>query len=107
MLKSWPLNRIEGELELSDEQHAALYTLMAAIYRVAAGLATSCDEEEALTPVARLDDELGRIDTLRGSVATIAPALGSFVNALNDEQNAQLNAMLGLSPQSQPQTTAR
>jgi hypothetical protein len=107
MLKSWPLNRIEGELELSDQQHAAFYTLMAAIYREAAGLATSCNDEDALTPVVRLDDELGRIDALRRCVDTIAPALADFVNALNDEQKAQLSAMLGVSPQSQPQTTAR
>jgi hypothetical protein len=107
MLKSWPLNRIEGELELSDEQHAAFYTLMAAVYRQAAGLATSCSDEDSLTPVARLDDELGRIEALRRCVDTVAPALADFVNALNDEQKAQLNAMLGVSPQSQPQTTAR
>jgi hypothetical protein len=105
MLKSWPLNPIEAQLSLSDEQHAALYTLMAAIYRSAASLAVSCHDDNALTPVSRLDGELGRVDALHQSVDAIAPALAGLVNALNDEQNAQLNAILGVAPQAQ--TTAR
>lgn len=105
MLKSWPLNRIEAQLSLSDEQHAALYGLMAAIYRAAASLAASCHDDNALTPVSRLDGELGVVDALHQSVDAIAPALAEFVNALTDEQNAQLNAILGVAPQAQ--TTAR
>jgi hypothetical protein len=105
MLKSWPLNRIEAQLSLSDEQQAALYTLMAAIYRAAASLAASCHDDNALTPVSRLDGELGRVDALHKSVDAMAPALAAFVNALSDEQNAQLNAVLGAAPQAQ--TTAR
>jgi hypothetical protein len=106
MLKSWPLNRIEG-MALSDEQHAALYALMSAVYRAAAGLAASCPDEDALTPVSRLDNELGRIDALRRCIDAIAPALTGLVNALNDAQNAQLNAILGMWQQSQPETTTR
>lgn len=105
VLKSWPLNRIEAELSLSDEQHAALYTLMAAVYRGAASLAASCHDDNALTPVRRLDGELGRVDALHQCIDAIAPPLAGFVNALNDEQNAQLDAMLGVAPQ--PETTAR
>jgi hypothetical protein len=105
MLKSWPVNRIEGELSLSDGQHAALYTLMAADYRAAASLAASCHDDNVLTPVARLDAELGRVDALHQCIDVIAPALAGFVTALNDDQNARLNAMLGVAPQ--PQTSAR
>ncbi len=105
MLKSWPLNRIESDLALSDDQHAALYAMMAAIYRAAGGVTASCHDENALTPVARLDAELNRVDALRQCVDAIAPALAGFANSLNNEQNAQLNAALGLSPQ--PATTAR
>jgi hypothetical protein len=107
MLKDWPLNRFETELSLSDEQHAALYTLMAAVYRSAAHLAASCHEDNALTPVVRLDAEFTRIDALRQCTDAIAPALAGFINALNDEQNAQLNSILGMSSPSQPQTTKR
>lgn len=105
MLKTWPLNRIESDLALSDDQHAALYAMMAAIYRAAGGVAASCHNEMALTPVARLDAELNRVDVLRQCVDAIAPALTGFANSLNSEQNAELNAALGLSPQ--PATTAR
>jgi hypothetical protein len=100
MLKNWPLNRIESNLALSDDQHAALYVMMAAIYRAAGGVAASCHDETALTPVARLDAELKRVDVLRQCIDAIAPALTGFANSLNSEQNAQLNAALGLSPQS-------
>ncbi len=105
MLRSWPVHRIEAELSLTDEQHAALYMLMAAQYRAAGSLAASCHDENALTPVARLDAELGRVNALHQCVDALAPALAGFVNALNDEQKGQLNAMLGVAPQ--PQATAR
>ena len=105
LLKRWPLQRIESTLSLSDEQHAGLYALMATIYRGAGGLAASCHDENALTPVARLDAELKRLDVLRHYVDAIATALNGFANSLNDEQNAQLNAALELSPQ--PAKTAR
>ena len=105
LLKNWPLQRIESNLSLSDDQHAALYLLMATIYRGASGLSASCHDENALTPVARLDDELRRVDALRQYVDAFATALNGFANSLNDEQSAQLNALLGLSPQRA--TTAR
>jgi hypothetical protein len=99
MLKSWPFNRIESDLSLSDDQHAALYTLMAAIYRAAGSVAAACHDDNALTPVARLDAELNRVDTLHQGVDTIAQAFIGFANSLNNEQAAQLNAALGALPQ--------
>lgn len=105
LLKTWPLDRIEAELSLSDAQQAALYTLMGTDYGAAATLAASCHDENAFTPLARLDAELGRVDVLHRSIDTIAPVLAGFINALNDEQNAHLNSMLGVAPQ--PVTTAR
>jgi hypothetical protein len=99
MLKDWPLDRIESGLSLSDDQHAALYTMMAAIYRAAGSEAASCHDQNALTPVARLDAELNRVDALRQYVDAIAPALTGFASSLNDQQTAQLNAALGLTPQ--------
>ena len=99
MLKSWPFRRIESDLSLSDDQHAALYTLMAAIYHAAGSVAAACHDDNALTPVARLDAELNRVDTLRHGVDTIAQAFTGFANSLNNEQTAELNATLGSSPQ--------
>ena len=102
VLKNWPLQRIESTLSLSDDQHAALYTLMAAIYHGAGGLAASCHDENPLTPVARLDAELRRVDVLRQYVDAIGTALTGFANSLSDEQTAQLNAVLGVAPQPEP-----
>jgi len=99
MLKNWPFSRIESELSLSDDQQAALYTLMAAIYRAAGNVAAACHDDNALTPVARLDAELSRVDTLHQGVDTIARAFTGFANSLNNEQTAELNAALGPSPQ--------
>jgi hypothetical protein len=101
LLKAWPLQRIDAALSLSDDQHAALYALMATIYHGAGGLEASCHDEKALTPVARLDGELRRVDALRQYVDAIATAFTGFANSLNDEQTAQLNAALGLAPQPQ------
>lgn len=99
-LKSWPLNRIESDLSLSDDQHAALYSLMAAIYRAAGSVVASCHEENWITPVARLDAELIQVDALRQCVDTITPALTGFAKSLSDEQTVQLNTALGLSAKS-------
>jgi hypothetical protein len=99
-LKSWPLSRIESDLSLSDDQHAALYSLMAAIYRAAGGVVASCHEENWITPVARLDAELIQVDALRQCVDTITPALTGFAKSLSDEQTGQLNTALGLSAKS-------
>jgi hypothetical protein len=78
---------------------------LAAIYRAAGGVTASCRDENALTPVARLDAELARVDALRQCADAIAPALTGFAKSLNNEQTAQLNAALGVAPQ--PATTAR
>lgn len=99
MLKNWPFSRIESDLSLSDDQRAALYTLKAAIYHAAGDVAAACHDDNALTPVARLDAELNRVDTLHQGVDAIAQAFTGFANSLNNEQTAQLNAALGLSPQ--------
>jgi LTXXQ motif family protein len=96
MLKSWPLSKVESDMSLSDRQHAALYTLMASIYRAAVDLEASCHDENALTPVVRLDIEIVQLDTLRQGIDAIAPPLAEFVNTLNEQQNAELNVMLGV-----------
>jgi hypothetical protein len=96
LLKAWPLNKIEVDTSLSDEARAELYELMASVYHAAGHLAASCQTDDALTPVARLDGEVNRIDMLRQSIDGIAPALGEFTSLLNDEQKARFNTALGL-----------
>jgi hypothetical protein len=99
LLKAWPLNKIEVDTSLSDEARAELYELMASVYHAAGHLAASCQTDDALTPVARLDGEVSRIDTLRQSIDGIAPALGQFTSLLNDEQKVRFNTALGITAQ--------
>jgi hypothetical protein len=99
LLKAWPLNKIEIDASLSDEARAELYELMASVYHAAGHLAASCQADDALTPVARLDGEVNRIDMLRQSIDGIAPALGEFTSLLNDDQKARFNTALGITAQ--------
>jgi hypothetical protein len=99
LLKAWPLNKIELDQSLSDEERAELYELMASVYHASGHLTASCQAEDALTPVARLDGEVNRIDILRQCIDAIAPALGKFTGLLNDDQKERFNKALGTTAQ--------
>src|SRR5262249_38455134 len=49
-LKKWPIKRIEERGSLSDDQHASLYELTAAIYRASGKLRTTCNADDRFTP---------------------------------------------------------
>lgn len=106
LLKSWPLNRMEVDRSLSDEERAELYELMASVYHATGHLATSCQTTNALTPVARLDGEVNRIDILRQCIDGIAPALGEFTSSLNDAQKLRFNTALGITAQARTRSNA-
>jgi hypothetical protein len=106
LLKGWPLNKIEVDPSLSDEERAELYELMASVYHATGHLAASCQADDALTPVARLDGEVNRIDRLRQCIDGIAPALGEFTSLLNDEQKARFNTALGTTAQAKTPSNA-
>jgi hypothetical protein len=99
LLKGWPLNKIEVDPSLSDEERAQLYELMASVYHATGHLSASCQGDNVLTPVARLDGEISRIDILRQCIDGIAPALGEFTRLLNDEQKMRFNMALGITAQ--------
>lgn len=101
LLKSWPLGKMEVDPSLSDRERADLYELMATVYRATGHLATSCQAENALTPVARLDAEVTRIDMLRQCIDSIEPALAKFTALLDLEQKTRFNTALGITVQSQ------
>jgi len=104
LLKSWPLNKIEVDTSLSDEERAQLYELMASVYHATGHLAAACQGDNALTPVARLDGEVSRIDILGQCIDGIAPALGQFTSLLNDEQKMRFNTALGMTAQAKTQS---
>jgi len=106
LLKGWPLNKIEVDPSLSDEERAHLYELMASVYHATGHLSASCQGDNALTPVARLDGEVSRIDILRQCIDGIAPALGEFTSLLNDEQKMRFNTALGITAQAKTRSDA-
>lgn len=92
VLRGWPIGRLEASLSLSDEQHAALYDLSAAIYRAVGNLVTACPAESRLTPLARLDAKQRQLQALRQGIDAIKPTFAAFEHSLNEAQKAQLAA---------------
>ena len=81
---------------MSDDQHATLYELTAAIYRAAGKLRTMCNDDR-FTPPGRLDARAEQLKALKESVEAISPALSRFDTELTDKQKAQLRGILNLS----------
>jgi hypothetical protein len=97
-LRSWPIRQIEIGMSLSDEQHAALYEVTAAIYRAAGGLVTSCPAEDPLTPVGRLDAGQKKLQAMRQGIDAIQSVLADFENSLNEEQKKRLDVVVNSNP---------
>ena len=96
-MKTWPIRQIEERASLSDDQHATLYELTAAIYRAAGKLTPMCNADDRFTPPGRLDARAEQLKALKESVDAISPALSRFDDELADSQKAQLRGILSLS----------
>jgi hypothetical protein len=96
-LKRWPIRQIEERGFLSDDQHATLYEVTAAIYRAAGKLRTMCSADDRFTPPGRLDSRGEQLKALKESVEAISPALSRFDNELTDSQKEPLRGILNLS----------
>jgi hypothetical protein len=90
ILRNWPIGQVEREISLSDEQHANLHDLTAAIYRAAGSLAGACAAKDRLTALGRLDAKQQQIQALRQSIDAIKPVLSKFEDSLNDSQRTRL-----------------
>ena len=97
MLRSWPMQKIETELTLSDEQYAALHEVAAAMYRVAGNLST-CSNRDRLTPIGRLETRQMLIEVLQQGIDGVQPALTRFQNLLSEYQKALLGRIMDKSP---------
>lgn len=97
-LRSWPVKKIESEMALSDEQHAALYEVAAAMYHAAGGLSASCSDRDRLTPSGRLETQQMQVEALRRRIHDVQPVLTKFQNLLSDPQKARLGKMVDESP---------
>ena len=90
ILRSWPVSQIESVISLSDEQHADLHDLTAAIYRATAGLVGACPAEDSFTALGRLDANQQQLEALRKGIDAIQPVLSTFENSLSAHQRVRL-----------------
>jgi hypothetical protein len=96
-LRSWPVRQIEEGTSLSDEQHAALYELTAAIYRAAGR--TACIADDRFTPPGRLEARQDALKALQKGVDAIRPVFSEFESELTDVQKAKLGRLINVSTQ--------
>jgi hypothetical protein len=96
-LRSWPVRQIEEVASLSDEQHAALYELTAAIYRAAGRLGTACVADDRFTPPGRLEARQDALEALKKGIDAIRPVFSQFESKLTDVQKAKLGRVVNVS----------
>jgi hypothetical protein len=90
---SFPTDRIEQSLHLSDAQHAKLEALQAANTKAVDLIKASCPSEPPATPPDRLAAEGKHLQAMLQAVQTIRPPLDGFYNSLSDEQKAHFNTL--------------
>jgi hypothetical protein len=89
----WPAAEIEARVHPTEEQRASLAALQEATAKAADLLKASCQPTEAITPPARLEAILNRLENMLQAVKTVGAALDDFYGKLSDEQKAQFEAI--------------
>jgi hypothetical protein len=90
---SLPIDQIERAIRPNDTQVAMLDDLKSASARVENILWSSCSTEVPLTPIARLDAVMKRIDAMNEAVQILRPPLTALYDSLNDEQKDRFDAI--------------
>lgn len=90
---AWPLADITLAVRPTPEQRTLLDELKTAAANAAGVFKDSCAETYALTPPGRLRAMMNRVSATLEAVKIVRPALESFYNSLNDEQQARFNAL--------------
>jgi len=90
---SLPIDQIEQAIRPTDAQVAMLNDLKAASAQADTILRTSCLTEVPLTPVARLDAVVKRIQAMTQAVQILRPPLTTLYNSLDDEQKDRFAAI--------------
>jgi len=89
----WPTGEIEERLHPSDTQRSALDVLQDASTAAAEMLQEACEEDDTITPPARLAAVARRLDALLLAVKPVGEALEDLYATLSDEQKAQFEAI--------------
>jgi hypothetical protein len=90
---SLPIDRIERAIRPTDTQATMLNDLKAASAQADNILRASCQAEVPLTPIARLDAVLKRIQAMSDAVQILRPPLMALYNSLDDEQKDRFAAI--------------
>jgi hypothetical protein len=89
-----PIDQVQQTLQLNDAQRAALDDLANASVKAAQDIKAACPTKIPVTAPDRLAVMQQRIEAMIAAVQTVQPALQKFYDFLNDEQRAQLNALI-------------
>lgn len=89
----WPADAIDDKLHPNDSQRAALGKLQRAMTRASDMLKDACEEEDAITPPARLVAADRRLVAMLEAVKLVGGALDDFYTTLSDQQKAQFEAI--------------
>jgi hypothetical protein len=89
----WPSGEIEERLHPTDDQRATLGVLQDASAAAAEMLQEACEQDDALTPPARLAAVAQRLDAWLEAVKPVGEALEDLYATLSDEQKAQFEAI--------------
>lgn len=89
----WPVDQMQEVLQPSEQQHADLDALGAAIAKASQTVRTACPDHVVFTPLGRLDQMRQRVDALVQAATIVRPALAKFYDSLSDDQKARFNAM--------------
>jgi hypothetical protein len=90
---SLPIDQIERVTRPTDAQVAMLNDLKAASAQADNILLASCPADVPLTPIARLDAVLKRIQAMSEAVQILRPPLTTLYNSLDDEQQDRFAAL--------------
>ena len=90
-----PIQSLEKIIDSSEDQRSALQDLKTASANASAILSQSCSSETPLTPVARLDSMLRRLQAMQQADEAVRGPLVRFYGLLSTDQQARLNALSG------------
>jgi LTXXQ motif family protein len=90
---SLPIDQIQRAIRPADAQVAMLDDLKAASAQADNLLRASCPTEVPLTPIARLDAVMKRIQAMSQAVQILRPPLTTLYNSLDDEQKVRFAAI--------------
>jgi len=87
-----PVQHIEQVIQPSEQQQAGVDELKRASAKAAEEIATSCPQQIAENPVARLDAMSKRLEVTDQAIQIVLPPLAALYASLSDEQKARFDS---------------